>query len=296
MYLILIIFLTLISTILTTPLVCDFIISLSGELVWPFSRILDRVLLFYLILFIVVFRKKLSLKKIIKRCKEEFTDKKKKILFYEYFSMLFLTAFATLIVLPIIVGSSSLEFQEKGIYFFLLKLPKVLIAALVIAFIEELIFRVLLNETLKKKFHFILALIFTNLIYALVHFIKPDKSYEYTDNFFSGFDYVGVLLQRSVDINLFYAFIALFVVGLTLSLVYEKRKSLVIIMGLHAGWILGIKMARYITTLPSNMSYPPSIGREFYLLTFSYAHVSIFIVAAFLYFLFKRNFHNSKQI
>lgn len=288
MYLLLIIFLTLFSTLLTTPLVCDLIISLSGELVWPFSRVLDRVLLFFLIIFIVIFRKKLSLKKIFWRCKDEFSSKTKKALFLEYFSMLLLTAFATLIILPFIVSSTPLQYQDKTVSYFFLKLPKVLVAALVIAFLEELLFRVLLNETLKEKFNFLIALLATNIIYAVVHFIKPDKTYEYSGGFFSGFDYVGALLERSIDVDLLYAFIALFIVGLTLSLVYEKKKSLVLIMGLHAGWILGIKMARYLTELPKGMSYPASIGREFYLLTFSYAHFSILLVALLLFYLLKR--------
>lgn len=54
-------------------------------------------------------------------------------------------------------------------------------------------------------------------------------------------------------------------------------------MGLHAGWIIGIKMARYITNLPEGGTYPMSTGREFYLLTFWQAWVSIFLVFVLLW-------------
>jgi membrane protease YdiL (CAAX protease family) len=126
-------------------------------------------------------------------------------------------------------------------------LIKALLAGLVVALIEETLFRGLFFKLTASWHSGITAVIISSFFYAILHFIKPIQHIDQnTLSLFSGFD---------VIINAFYAltsmqfddFIALFAVGTLLGLVRLKTKSLIYCIGLHASWVFLIKITKELT-------------------------------------------------
>ncbi|PCI66470.1 MAG: CPBP family intramembrane metalloprotease [Piscirickettsiaceae bacterium] len=124
---------------------------------------------------------------------------------------------------------------------------KAFFAGLVVALIEESLFRGLFF-TLSKKWHgVVVAIVISSFFYALLHFIKP---IEHIDNsalhWLSGVTVImnafsGVLLMDVTD------FLALFVVGTLLALVRYRTGSLAYCIGLHASWVFLIKICKDLT-------------------------------------------------
>lgn len=285
------ILISIVATLATTPLVCDLIIYINGDITWPFSRILDRVLLFFVLLTLILFRKKVAFGLVKGMLQDEIKQGR---IWPRLVCGFLLTAGSTLLVLPWIVSTSSLVWEPRTLAYFSTRIPKVILAGCVIALIEESFFRVLLLHNLKERFSLYIACALSSLLYAVVHFIKPFKGFQYDGNLLAGFVYLQALFERSVDVSLFISLAALFFVGCILCFVIERGKSLWLCMALHCGWVFGIKMARYTTTLPEGMSYPVGTGREYYLLNFYQAWLALIGVALILHFfrhkIFARDF------
>lgn len=124
---------------------------------------------------------------------------------------------------------------------------KAFFAGLIIALIEESLFRGLFF-TLSKKWHgVVVAIIISSFFYSLLHFIKP---IEHIDNnalhWLSGVTvimnaFAGVLFMDITD------FLALFAVGTLLALVRHRTGSLAYCIGLHASWVFLIKICKALT-------------------------------------------------
>lgn len=119
-----------------------------------------------------------------------------------------------------------------------------LFTGLIVALVEECFFRGFILQALLKDTGMLASLFITNILYSVVHFLKPDVLGE-----------TGVLnLFSSIRaIPLFFAplfiklpeiwpsIIGLFLVGVVLSMAYIRVRTLAMSIGLHAGWVMGIK-------------------------------------------------------
>ena len=120
------------------------------------------------------------------------------------------------------------------------KMPTVLVAASIVPVLEELLFRGFILGVLLRSFSRLGALLLTSGLFSIVHFLKaPDQT---TPNdavrWFSGFDSIAHSFGQFADPMLFAAgFLTLFALGCILADARLQTSSLLLPIGLHAGWI-----------------------------------------------------------
>lgn len=124
---------------------------------------------------------------------------------------------------------------------------KALFAGLVVALIEETLFRGLFFKLAKLWHSSLAAVLLSSFFYAILHFIKPIEHIDQSAlSLFSGFEVIlnafAALSNMQID-----DFFALFSVGILLALVRLKTRSLSYCIGLHASWVFVIKISKELT-------------------------------------------------
>ncbi len=124
---------------------------------------------------------------------------------------------------------------------------KALLAGLMVALIEETLFRGLFFKLANLWHSSLVAVLLSSFFYAILHFIKPIQHIDQSAlNFFSGFEVIlnafAALSNMQTD-----DFFALFSVGVLLALVRLKTRSLTYCIGLHASWVFLIKISKELT-------------------------------------------------
>jgi membrane protease YdiL (CAAX protease family) len=123
---------------------------------------------------------------------------------------------------------------------------KALLAAVVAGFLEEIFFRGILLKGLLEDWKPAIALFVVSLFYSAIHFVKPE-----TKVFLEGIDpWAGIrhlltIFQPFLDpIDLLPGLLGLFFIGIALGYALIRSGSLYLSIGLHAGWIFGLKTLR----------------------------------------------------
>jgi len=146
----------------------------------------------------------------------------------------------SILLLDIRVLSSDNNFGIKLIL-------KALLAGIVVALIEETLFRGLFFTLAKKWHNSITAVLVSSFFYALLHFIKPVQNIDQNNlSFSSGFEVIINAFQGLTALQVD-DFLALFTVGILLALVRLRTQSLIYCMGLHASWVFLIKVCKDLT-------------------------------------------------
>jgi membrane protease YdiL (CAAX protease family) len=117
--------------------------------------------------------------------------------------------------------------------------------AVVVAVIEELIFRGALFGILRKAWAWPGALAASSAVYAAVHFLQKPDAPQSVD-WLSGIRMLPELFRIPAE-GLAPAFFTLLLAGAILALVYQRTGSLFMSMGLHAGWIFWLAAYRLVT-------------------------------------------------
>jgi len=147
---------------------------------------------------------------------------------------------ASILLLDIRVLSSDSDLGFKLIL-------KALLAGTSVALIEETLFRGLFFTLAKKWHNSITALFISSFFYAILHFIKPIQNIDQNNlSFSSGFDVLINAFQGLSTLQID-NFLALFVVGIFLTLVRLRTQSLIYCIGLHASWVFLIKVFKDLT-------------------------------------------------
>ena len=139
---------------------------------------------------------------------------------------------------------------ENLLGFFLSVLP----AALAVSLIEETYFRGVQIGTLVREQRVVSAAIFPAIFYMGVHFLNPDDSITVNiPNWFHGtvilFSAPAAICRETDCVG---AGIALFLAGVLLALIRLHGGHLVTCIGIHAGWITGIKLTKELTDFNHN--------------------------------------------
>lgn len=127
------------------------------------------------------------------------------------------------------------------------KLPGLIFTALLVAFLEELLFRGALFRGLRETHGWKTALAVSSAVYALVHFFQKAASPAHV-TWHSGLDLLPRMFaglgewETAVP-----AFIALTLAGATLALAFHRTGNLWFSIGLHAGWVFCIGSNKLIT-------------------------------------------------
>jgi uncharacterized protein len=117
-------------------------------------------------------------------------------------------------------------------------------AAVVVAILEELVFRGVLFGLLRQSMPWPAALVVSSAVYSVVHFIKSaDTAMPVRWN-------SGLMLLRAMLVHpppLIPAFLTLLVAGSILALCYQRTGALYFSIGLHAGWIFWLKTYAFLS-------------------------------------------------
>lgn len=121
------------------------------------------------------------------------------------------------------------------------QLPKVIITAVFVGFLEECLFRGAFQGLFQRTMSRWPALAVTSALYSVLHFIKPltatiDAAHM---NWLSGFALLPAVFSQWNDVAMIGSlFTTLFAVGWVLGWATQRTRSLWMSIGLHSGWVL----------------------------------------------------------
>jgi uncharacterized protein len=223
----------------------DFIIGTlpKGETYrYPFSRIFNRLFMITTTLLFLTFRRHLKL--------ESLRSYGLGPLQQGYRNLLagFFLALASMIALVIAMVAADIftPYFRLAPSAALERSLSALLTAFTVGLLEELFFRAILFRGLLEDAKRLGALLITNLFYAAIHFIRPaEKVATQGIDAAAGMRHVFYAFQPFLDLpTLLPGLFGLFLIGLVLSYAFLRTKSLYLSIGLHAGWIFGIKTVR----------------------------------------------------
>lgn len=206
--------------------------------------------------------------------------------------------FGVLIMLPVITG---LLITQNRVFDpdWEISIPNItalfltsLLAGLVIALLEETLFRGAMLTALKKHGSTMFAILATSIIYALVHFLQPTIEFDANSlNWGSGIALLKnsflSLTQLSTIID---SFIALFLAGVLLAVVRIRSSKIALCMGIHAGWVLAIKIFKRVTDTNALSDYAILTGSYDKVIGYLAAIcIAVFII---LYLILQNKSHN----
>jgi membrane protease YdiL (CAAX protease family) len=123
-----------------------------------------------------------------------------------------------------------------------------LISGLAVGLIEETFFRGLMHTGMRRRLSFWPTAIVTALLYAALHFMKPEPLGSASFNSTTALESVATGLGRVGDFApIADSFVTLVMVGLFLSMVRERSGNVIWAIAIHAGWVMIIKLTKYLT-------------------------------------------------
>jgi uncharacterized protein len=117
-------------------------------------------------------------------------------------------------------------------------------AAVIVAILEELVFRGALFGLLRQSMPWPAALVVSSAVYSAVHFIKSGET-PLPVQWNSGLLLLRAMLRHPPP--LIPAFLTLLVAGSILALCYQRTGALYFSIGLHAGWIFWLKSYGFLS-------------------------------------------------
>lgn len=121
------------------------------------------------------------------------------------------------------------------------------IGALVVSLIEEPLFRGAVFGLLRKGFGVFVGSMVASVIFAAVHFASPEPAVGVVHGRWNSGLYLLRYMFTSVDLRwgFGFMFITLFLLGMTLCLLYQHFGNLYVAIGMHAGWIWAMRIGEY---------------------------------------------------
>jgi uncharacterized protein len=126
------------------------------------------------------------------------------------------------------------------------RMVSALFAGIFTGFLEELFFRGILFLGLRQRGGPLRAYALVNLFYSLVHFVKPGEIYFLNGvDPFGGFRHLLTTFEPFLDpMPLLPGILGLLLIGVVLSYALERTGNLCLSIGLHGGWVFGLKVIR----------------------------------------------------
>jgi len=174
---------------------------------------------------------------------------------------------AGFIIAGAIVAGMAFAYVECGVYTLRPaapwgRLPMIALSAVVVGFVEEALFRGAIFGLLRRTLRPYPALFWVTALFALVHFLKPDDSFDpHPIGWLSGFALVPHVFHQFTDPMTFLAgFGTLFALGWLLGDAALRTRSLWMSIGLHTG-VVFVKMGFAALSKRGEMRLP-WIGSE----------------------------------
>jgi membrane protease YdiL (CAAX protease family) len=209
---------------------------------YSFSKIFNRLFMGLAIISFLVFR---SYLKIGSLAQLGLTPANQS---YHHLLKGFLLALSSLIVLALAMALSEIftPYFRLSLSVALERSVKALLAAVTVGFLEEIFFRGMIFKGLLQDLGLKAAFLLASLFYSAIHFIKPAEAASLAGfDPWAGIDHLIRSFQSLLDpVALFPGLLGLFLIGTVLSYAYLRTGSLYLSIGLHAGWIFGLKTIR----------------------------------------------------
>lgn len=157
-----------------------------------------------------------------------------------------IASFAVVVVAAIAFGGRGVR-EDLTLANFASHLPTIVPIMLVVAVLEESLFRGAIFGGLQRSWHWVVAALVSGMLYAFAHFIG---SVEHTGavRLWSGFTVVAGMFGGLFDPErLLPEFLNLTGVGVILAWGFRRTGNLYFSIGLHAGWIFWVKACAVIT-------------------------------------------------
>ena len=118
------------------------------------------------------------------------------------------------------------------------------VGALLVAMIEETLFRGVLFNALRKKGRWVRAALVSSLMFSLIHFAKPIPPF---GTVYGEWDSAVRLIPYMFNVQgeLYHVFpyaLTLFMLGMVLAVAYQKSGSIYLSVGLHMGWVWAVRV------------------------------------------------------
>jgi membrane protease YdiL (CAAX protease family) len=154
---------------------------------------------------------------------------------------------ATLLLQGVRINNEAATFSAVQVIWLVVRVSLV---GLVIGFVEEVWFRGALYSAAQRAFGVLGAISLTAALYATVHFLKGDASMDPSQpDWFSGVSVLAATFAELASADNIDSALALFVGGLALGLARYSGGSIAVCIGIHAGWVIVIKLAKAGTRL-----------------------------------------------
>ncbi|HIF50609.1 MAG TPA: CPBP family intramembrane metalloprotease [Thiotrichaceae bacterium] len=164
-----------------------------------------------------------------------------------------------------------------------LLITKAVVVGLLIAFIEESIFRGALFTGLYKQTGAVIATFFSSLLYATVHFIRyRDLPADVDIGWLTGLTMIPEAFRRFYHWSIQDYFLTLFIFGVLLALLRLKHKSIAACIGVHAGIVMLIKISDYVTNRTHNSNFDYLVSQ--YNSTFGWISFMVIFIFTIFYF------------
>ncbi|MEE8264521.1 MAG: hypothetical protein V3R40_04610 [Gammaproteobacteria bacterium] len=121
-------------------------------------------------------------------------------------------------------------------------------------------------------------------LYAAVHFIRPRIEIPFDDvGWFSGFTVLSDFFSSYWNLGFLDSFLALLAAGIFLALVRLKTGHIGYCIGIHAGWVLSLKMTKRLTGLDYQSDWGFLVGN--YDGIIGYLALTWLVIACLLYYI-----------
>ena len=134
-------------------------------------------------------------------------------------------------------------------------------AGLMVGFIEETWFRGALQTSIARVSNSAFAIVFISVVYGAMHFVSADISIPADEvRWLSGTAVLFTSLHGFRDPDFFDSLFALVAGGLLLGLIRYRTGRIAECIGIHAGWVMVVKMLRQTTYPNAEASWSFMIG------------------------------------
>ncbi len=171
----------------------------------------------------------------------------------------------SLLVLAVLLLMFGVRVWKPGFPFALEVLPSIALRALLIAtvvsLLEEAWLRGALFSAIAHRASAQSAVYLSALLWAMVHFIRPDVSIPAAElDWSSGFIVIAGSFGRFSDIGIIDSLLALLMAGWVLAWLRRQSGSIALCIGVHAGWVLVIQCFRRMTMVDPESRFAVLVG------------------------------------
>lgn len=248
------------ACILTPPLFVALTSLWGGDFPYPYARVFNRVVMVLAFAALIVFRRSLGLAPYLALAKPE----RGSVLHFA--AGIALSAVPASVAVIVLLAGGELLSLHKSPLEIAVKVLTVIPAALLISLLEEFFFRLWLFKSMAARWGILAAAGASSAIYALVHFVTPDKSWQFPGwSMTVGFEYLALVFERLLLPGVTSGLFGLWLVGLVACAALAVHGRFYLCVGLHTGWIVVLKLLFYSTAFPVHTTIAEGVGRRYYL-------------------------------